>query len=387
MRSHAKLSPSGASRWIKCTAAPSLEAEYPETSSSYAEEGTFAHSLAELCTRSALGEIKKTEYQKELKALQTSEFYNQEMLEHCEEYSTYIVNKLAELKEACPDAFAELEVKLDLTEYVPEGFGTADCIIIAEPKIQVIDFKYGKGVKVEAEGNIQMELYALGALLKYGSLYDVETVGMTIVQPRLGGISEAEIDVGALRAWATTTIKPQAKTAFEGPGAFFPSEETCKFCKAAKDCKARADHFVSLFDDNPITGTLTAKEAGALLEMADGMETWLKDLKEKVTESLFQGTPIPGWKLVEGRSNRVIGCEEDELAEILRTKGKLKKADVYTMKVITLTQIEKLLGKKKTEEILGDKITKPAGAPTLARADDKRPEIFPAEQIVNAFDE
>lgn len=389
MKDHAKLSPSAASRWLNCTASPTMEAKYPTVSTSYANEGTFAHSLAELCARYALGEINKRTYNSRLKKMikgDTEGFYNQEMQDHCEEYATYIKEKYFELKEECPDAFVELEVKLDLSTIIPEGFGTADCIIVAEPKVWIVDFKYGKGIKVEAEGNVQMEIYGLGVMERYGALFHVRRVGMTIVQPRLGGISETDIDADALRAWGTIHIKPLAKAAYDGPGYFRPSEETCRFCKARQDCRARAEYFLRLFEESDDADMLTADEAGKILEKAAGIEEWLKDIKEKVTSTLFAGDPVQGWKLVEGKSNRKF-TDEKEVAAILESESDLDHDEIWITKLAGITSLEKNLGKKKFEELLGKYVIKPEGKPTLASADDKRPEIFPAEQIVNAFDE
>lgn len=386
MKAHAKLSPSAAHRWLSCTASPTLEAEYEATTSEYAEEGTFAHSLAELCASYALGKIKTRTYNARLNKMKRNDFFNQEMMDAAEEYAGYIKETYLSIRETCPDAVVELETKLDLTDYIPESFGTADCIIVGEPNMWVIDFKYGKGVKVEAEGNPQMEIYALGAISKYGALYDIRKVSMTIVQPRLGGISTYDMDAAALRAWASIHIVPLALEAYTGPGHFRPSEETCKFCRAKQDCKARADYYVGLFEDNPIHAVLNPEDAGKLLEKASGMSEWLEDLKAKVTGSLFSGIPVPGWKLVEGRSNRIF-TDEDQVAWILKEETDLEPDEIYNIKLAGITQYEKLLGKKKVTELLGEFIIKPEGKPQLAPASDKRPEIFPADKIVDAFDE
>ena len=386
MKAHAKLSPSAAHRWLSCTASPTLEAEYEATTSEYAEEGTFAHSLAELCTSYALGKIKTRTYNARLAKMKNNDFFNQEMMDAAEEYAGYIKETYLSIREICPDAIVELETRLDLTDFIPESFGTADCIIVGEPNMWVIDFKYGKGVKVEAEGNPQMEIYALGAISKYGALYDIQTVNMTIVQPRLGGISSYSMDTGALKAWASIHIIPLAKEAFEGPGHFRPSEEACKFCRAKQDCKARADYYVSLFDESPDADFLTPEDAGRILKEAAGMKEWLKDLEDKVTGCLFAGAPVPGWKLVAGRSNRTI-TDEDAVVRILKTEADLTEDQIWTKKLAGITQYEKLLGKKRFNELLSEYVVKPEGKPTLAPADDKRPEIFPADQVVNAFDE
>lgn len=386
MKSHAKLSPSAAHRWLTCTAAPTVEARYPDQTSDYAEEGTFAHELAELCTKYALGQLTKRQYAARFSRLKTNKYFSPEMLEHCEAYAFYVKEKFLSIGETCPDAFVELEVRLDLTSVIPESFGTADCVIIAEPEMWVIDFKYGKGVKVEAEGNQQMEIYALGAMAKYGQLYDIRSIGMAIMQPRLGGVSEAKIAADALRAWSVIEIMPQAKEAYEGPGHFRPSETACRFCKARQDCKARADYYVSLFEDDPDVGLMTAEEAGRLLELSAGMKDWLKDLEAKVTGSLFSGEPVPGWKLVAGRSNRKF-TDEAAVAVVLENQTDMAYEEIYVTKLAGISAIEKRLGKKKTAELLGDLIVKPEGAPVLAPADDKRPEIFPADLITKAFDE
>lgn len=386
MKEHAKLSPSAASRWLQCTASATVEQNYPSTSTAYAEEGTFAHSLAELCTRYALREITKPEYKKRLAAMSANELFSREMLDYCEDYAAYVKEKFHELKKKCPDAFVELEVKLDLTSIIPDGFGTADCIIIAEPKIWIIDFKYGKGIKVEAEGNLQMEIYGLGAMAKYKALYDIQTIGMAIVQPRLGGISETKIDAGALRAWGSIHIQPLAKEAYEGPGHFRPSEEACRFCKARKDCKARANYFMKIYGDNPFDEYMTPAEAGELLEKAAGISDWLKDLEAKVTEALFDGQSVPGWKLVAGKSNRKF-TNEEEVAAILETETDMTHEDIYKVKLIGISEIERQLGKKKAAELLGHLIIKPEGKPTLAPSDDKRPAYDPVDDIIKAFDE
>lgn len=386
MTTHAKLSPSSAFRWLKCTAAPTLEAGYPDESSAYAEEGTFAHAVAETCAGYATGLITKRTYNTRLKKFSGDELYSQEMLGHCEDYAMHVKETLESAREVCEDAIVELEVRLDLTGVIPESFGTADCVVIAEPNLHVIDFKYGKGVKVDAEGNSQMRIYALGALGKYGALYDIDTVVTTIVQPRLGGLSTDTVSVEELTEWAANEVIPKAHEAFNGPGEFCPGEDTCRFCKAAKDCRARAEYYIELFEESPESSTLTPEEAGEILERAAGIDEWQKDLKEKVFEALRQGEPVTGWKLVEGKSNRVYK-DEDAVAKILEHASGLTGDQIYTRKLITITQVEKLLGKKRTEELLGGLIVKPQGRPQLAPAADKSPEIHPDREVIDAFDE
>lgn len=385
MESHAKLSPSSAARWLTCTAAPSLEERYPEEISEYAKEGTLAHKLAELETGLALGITKKMSYTRAVKKLMQNELYSPEMAEHVKTYADYIVNTFAGVKKECEDAFTELEVKLDLAYYIPEGFGTADCVIVSDGTLNVIDFKYGKGVKVSAEDNAQMQIYALGALEKYGALYDIDVVKMTIIQPRLDAVDVAERSATELFVWGEETVRPAAKVAFEGNGEFAPSERACRFCRARASCRARADSYVNLFDESEDAETLSPEEVGALLAKAKGMKNWLKDLEEKAFSVLAAGEYITGWKLVEGKSNRKY-TDEDAIAKRLTELG-YKRSEIFTEKLITITALEKLLGKKKAGEILEGLVVKPKGAPTLAEAADKRPALNLTKDLIDAFEE
>lgn len=383
MRAHAKLSPSAASRWLECTAAPAAEAGFKEEYSEYAAEGTFAHELAELETRYAIGTLSSADYSVQFKMKSTNEFYSQEMLDHVQEYSTYIKEKVASLEGS--DPVVELEVRLDLQAWVPEGFGTADCIIVAEGHLWVIDFKYGKGVAVEAEDNPQMKLYALGAFAKYLPLYDIDQIHTVIIQPRLGGVSEAEISDQDLMAWGSHVVAPRAKKAYEGNGEYKPGESTCRFCKAAGSCKARADYFIDLFDDAETKGLMTAEETADYLRRAAGVKDWVESMKETVFNALMAGEEIAGWKLVEGKSNRKYS-DENEVYRRLKAK-RFRTQDLYEKKILGIGKMEKLVGKKKLQEICGDLIVKPKGAPTLAPADDNRPEWKPEDGVLEAFDE
>lgn len=248
-----------------------------------------------------------------------------------------------------------------------------------------MDFKYGKGVRVEATGNPQMKLYALGALLKYNTLFDIDSVRMTIFQPRLSGIqSSDEITVKELLEWAEKYVKPRAKLAYKGEGEFAPSEEVCKFCRAKAQCKARADKNLKLFDEAPDAMLLTPEEAGAILEKAADIQSWLADLEGLVSSTLLSGQPVTGWKMVEGRSNRKF-ADELKVVEAMKSAG-YDESLLYERKLITLTQMEKDFGKKAVAETLGELIIKPQGKPTLAPAKDKRPEFKPEEQLLAEFD-
>ena len=385
MNKHAKLSPSSAARWLTCTAAPSLEGQFKDETSVYAEEGTLAHSLAELETAFALEKINKSVHTRRLNLLKTHNYFTQEMLDCAENYAEYVKENLFERRKFCADAFVDLETRLDLTEYVPEGFGTADCIIVSDVALHVVDFKYGKGVKVDAKNNEQMKLYALGAYLKYGDLYEFDSVNMTIFQPRLNNISSFEILVDDLINWAEYTVKPKAKEAFEGPGIPQPSEKACRFCKAQGECKARAEMFIELFEENQDPELLSAEEAGEILLKAKDLKNWLSAIESVVFSAIANGEQVSSWKIVEGKSNRKY-VDEDKVADALLKEG-YDAEKIYTKKLITITALEKALGKKKVAEIIGDLIIKPEGKPTLAEINDIRPAICVSEAIINAFDD
>lgn len=387
---HALLSASGAARWLSCTPSARLEEKFQNESSEYAREGTVAHSLAELTTHWVLGE-NSTEQFKILKGqlLDTKDgakFYSEDMQEHATDYACFINDKLQEAKQRSSDAFAELEVRVDFSKWVPEGFGTADCIIVADDWLEVIDLKYGKGHRVEAAGNPQMRLYALGALEYYAQLYDIENIRMTIFQPRLSGTqSSDEITIDALLKWAEKTVKPKAKQAFNGKGKFAPSEETCKFCRAKEQCKARYEKNLKLFDEAEDPLLITPEDAGAVLEKAADIKAWLADLEDLVQSTLLSGKPVSGWKIVEGCSNRKF-ADEEKVAAAMKAAGH-DESELYEMKLITLTAMEKAFGKKAVAKVLGNLIIKPAGKPTLALESDKRPAYQPEDAVLAAFDE
>ena len=386
MSSHAMLSASGAARWLACPPSAKFETLFPNVSSSYAEEGTAAHAVAELAARYWLGEISEGEYENRLSTLSKGQYYNAEMQECATDYGKFISGKLKAIRETCADAVVELEAKaLDFSQWAPEGHGTGDCIIVADDWLEIIDFKYGKGFRVEAAGNPQMRLYALGAIVRYGQLYDIKNVRITIVQPRLSdGQSSDEMPVTELLEWAENYVKPRAKLAYAGEGDFSPSSNTCKFCKAKEQCRARADHNLKLFDEAPDNPLITPDEAGAILERAADIRAWLSDLEALCMKTLFAGKPVEGWKLVEGRSNRKL-VDEDKVAAAMVAAG-YAEATLYEKKLISLTQMEKDFGKKAVGEVLSGFIVKPPGKPSLAPMDDKRPAFSPDELLLDAFD-
>lgn len=387
MSKHALLSASGSSRWLECTPSARLELQFPKKSSSYADEGTAAHELCELAARYWLGELSEEDYEDKLAGLAKGKYYNAEMQECAVEYGRFISETVKARRDECPDAIVELEVKrLDFSEWVPEGFGTGDCIIVADDLLEVIDFKYGKGVRVEAEGNSQMRLYALGAIKLYGELYDIRRVRMSIIQPRINREpSTDEISIAELLDWAENYVRPKAELAFAGEGDFKPGEKTCKFCRAKEQCKARYEKNLALFDETPDTLLITPDEAGAVLEKASDIKAWLSDLENLVMTKLFEGEPVKGWKLVEGRSNRKY-TDELKVAEAMKAAG-YDEALLYERSLLGITAMEKAFGKKAVGEILKDLIYKPQGKPTLAPSNDKRAEFKPEELVLDAFDD
>lgn len=385
MAKHALLSASGAHRWLECTPSAQLELQFPQSTSEYAEEGTAAHELCELTARYWLGEISAAEYENQRDELAKGKYYNAEMQECANDYAKFVAEKTAAARETCEDAFTALEVRVDFSKYVKDGFGTGDCIIVSDNVLEIIDFKYGKGVRVEAAGNPQMKLYALGAYLEYNTLFDIDSVRMTIFQPRLSGVqSSDEITVKELLEWAEKYVKPRAKLAYKGEGEFAPSEEVCKFCRAKAQCKARADKNLKLFDEAPDVLLLTPEDAGKILEQAGDIQSWLADLESLVSFTLLAGQPVEGWKMVEGRSNRRF-ADELKVVDAMKAAG-YDESLLYERKLITLTQMEKDFGKKAIAETLGELIVKPQGKPTLAPAKDKRPEFRPEEQLLAEFD-
>lgn len=384
---HALLSASGAHRWLECTPSARLEEAFPESASSYAAEGTLAHEVAANCALYWTEQITEAEYENTLNKLKQNDLYTADMLEDCINYAKLICDKWNKLKEKCPDATVMIEAQIKYAEWAPEGFGTADCLILADGFLEVIDFKYGKGKRVDALGNPQMRMYTLGAYSTYGLVFNVEHITMTIYQPRLSGVMcDDEITIAELLKWGEEYVKPRAALAFEGKGNFCPSSEVCKFCKAKQVCRARANENLKQFDEAPDILCLTPDEAGQILEKADDIKAWLTDLENLVQSTLLEGQPVKGWKIVEGRSNRRY-ADETKVAAAMKAAG-YNDAVIYKPKeLITLTQMEKDFGKKNIATILDGLIIKPAGKPTLAPETDKRPEFKPEEQILKAFDE
>lgn len=360
---HTLLSPSSSHRWLNCTPSPRLEEQFPNNDTTAAAEGTAAHALCEHKLKKAL----------KMRSKRPVSEYDSDEMELCSDgYVEYVLEKLTEAKKLCSDPLALIEQHLDFSKYVTDGFGTGDCLIIADDTIHIIDFKYGQGVVVDATDNPQMKLYALGALEMYAGIYDIKQIALTIYQPRRNHISEWEISVDDLLEWAYTELKVKAELAYNGEGDYCAGE-WCTFCRAAVKCRARAEAKLQLaqyeFAQPPL---LSDEEIEDILGKLDDLTAWAKDIKDYAEDAAINhGKKWTGFKVVEGRSVRKY-TDEDAVAEAAKLHGY---KDIFKQSLITITEMEKLLGKREFNEILGDLVYKPPGKPTLVPESDKRPAI------------
>lgn len=365
---HALLSASSAYRWLACPPSALLSAKYEDTSSSYAQEGTAAHALAEYKVLKALG-------RKAGDPTENLDYFNEEMDEATDAYAAYVFEQVAEAKKATTDPIVLVEQRVDFSTYVPDGFGTADALIIADSKLFITDLKYGRGVLVEADHNPQLMCYALGAYEMFSALYDIETVSMTIFQPRRDNVSVFEIKASDLLGWAENTLKPAATLAAQGEGEFTVGEH-CRFCKAKADCRARAEANLALARyDFALPPTLTDADIEAILPLLDELTSWAEDIKAYALTRAVAGKEWHGYKLVAGRSNRKY-VNEDAVAKKVSDAG----FNPYEEKLLGITAMTKLLGKNRFEELLSSLIEKPQGKPTLVPESDKRPAMNSAKE-------
>ena len=360
-KGHALLSASSSERWLRCPPSARLCESYSDKGSNYAAEGTDAHELCEYKLRQALGMEAKD-------PTENLTWFNEEMADCASGYAAYILEQVEAAKQNCSDPVVLIEQRVDFSRWVESGFGTADCIIIADGTLQICDYKHGLGVLVSAEKNPQMQCYALGALELFDGIYDIDTVLMTIYQPRRDNISTYELSKDELYHWADEVLKPTADLAFAGDGNFLCGE-WCGFCKAKHDCRARADANLELARyDFKLPPLLTDEEVEEVLTRVDELVSWATDIKEYALQQAISGKEWNGWKLVEGRSNRRY-TNETAVANTVSSAG----FDPYDHKVLGVTAMQKLLGKSRFDELLAAYIEKPQGKPTLVPESDKRP--------------
>lgn len=379
-RAHAVLSASGAYRWLVCTPSVRMEEQFKDESSSYAEEGTRAHAYAEyLLTEFLLNTWNRDDEHTNLHPVIPD---NEEMDSAVREYVDLCIEKINAAKAITSAAQVVVEDRIDYSEYAPEGFGTADMVIIADGVMEVIDLKYGKGKPVSAVDNPQIRLYALGTYLKYDYVYDIKTVRMSIVQPRLNSVTTDELSAEDLLAWAES-VKEPAKLAYEGAGECV-SGPHCDFCRARHACRKLAEDMQAAIGDCKDPKLLNDSEISHILDIYSRAKSWLEAVREyALKQAVDYGKTWPGYKLVEGRSNRVIDAAA---IETLRGLGIGDEVIFKEPKMRGVTELQKLLGgAKKMEAMIGQHISKPPGAPTLATLEDKRP---PLElDLTDSFDD
>lgn len=369
---HALLSASASHRWLACLPSARLTEGMPDKSSSFAEQGTDAHRLCVYKLHVALGEAAKD-------PTENLSFFDEEMAECSDMYVQFVMEQLAKAKEACRDPIVLVEQRLDFSKWVPQGFGTGDCVVSADGTLFVIDFKYGLGVLVEAERNPQMMRYALGALSLLDGIYDIKKISMTIFQPRREHVSTYEMKKADLLSWADKVLAPTAALAMKGEGEFKAGSH-CQFCKARANCRKRAEYNLELARyDFAMPAELTDAEVEAVLSKADDLASWAADVKEYALQKAVSGKTWKDWKVVEGRSVRKY-ANETAVAETVKEAG----YDPYEQKVLGITDMTRLLGRRKFDELLSGMIVKPEGKPTLVPLSDKRPAMHTA---VNDFKE
>ena len=360
-KAHAILSASSSHRWLNCPPSARLCETYEDKGSDYAAEGTDAHSLCEYKLRKAL----------DMSAVDPSEhltWYSEEMEDCANGYAAYILELVEAAKETCAAPVVLIEQRVDFSRWVEQGFGTSDAIIISDRTLRVIDYKHGLGVLVEADNNPQMMCYALGALELFDAIYDIDSVAMTVYQPRRQNVSTFEMSKDDLYRWAEEVLKPTAELAFAGDGNFLCGE-WCGFCKAKHECRARAEANLLLAQyDFKLPPLLEDSEIEVILSRADQLVSWVNDIKEYALQQAISGKDWTGFKLVEGRSNRRY-TNEAAVTQVVTNAS----FDPYERKLLGITAMQKLLGKSRFEELLSAYIEKPQGKPTLVPESDKRP--------------
>ena len=368
MPKHAFLSASSSHRWLACPPSALLCAKEADQSSAYAKQGSDAHELCEYLLLKALGHDPPD-------PTENLDYYDAEMLSCAEGYCDFVMEQVEEARKLSADPLICVEQRLDYSRWVENGFGTGDCVIVADDLLHVIDYKYGLGVLVSASGddgtgNSQLKCYALGALDTFGDLYDIRRIKLSIYQPRRENVDTFEMSVEDLLRWADDVLSPTAKLAFTGDGEFCAGDH-CVFCKVKATCRARADYNMELAKyefEKP--AMLDDEEIAAILPMIDSLVSWATDIKEFALQQALSGTVYEGYKVVEGRSNRKYS-DETAVAKIVQDAG----YDPFEKKLLGVTAMQRQLGKKRFQELLGGLLYKPPGKPVLVPTSDSRPEM------------
>lgn len=378
-RAHARLNASSSHRWMMCPPSVKLSEQFEDKPSSYAEEGTFLHELCELKLHRYLGDMDPALIELQYAEHRDNDFYSDEAETVTDEYVAFCIETIEAVRLSCPDPLIMVEHRLDYSDFVPDGFGTGDLIIVADGVLEVIDFKGGRGVRVEANRNSQLMLYGLGALLEFDPLYDIHQVRMTIVQPRLSNLSSFEMEADDLIRWAETEVRPKAMLAYEGKGEFCAGE-WCRFCKARYTCRKRSEYHMSLAArDFKEPDLLSDEEIADILPVAESLNSWVQDLLAYATQEAVIGKTWPGYKLVAGRSIRKYTSE----AEVIKAATEAGYTDIYKTSLLGVGDLEKRMGKKAFNEVLGKYIVKPVGAPTLVPETDPRKPYANAASVFN----
>ncbi len=371
MADHALLSASSSQRWLECPPSAKLCAAHPSRGSPFAQQGTDAHALAAYKVEKALGRKVKD-------PTPDLDYYDAEMADCMDSYAGFVMEQLAEAKKTCRDPIVLVEQKLDFSRWVPDGFGTGDACIVSDDTVHVIDLKYGTGILVDAQWNPQMMCYGLGLLEAYDGIYDIRKIRMTIYQPRRDNVTTFGLTKDQLLDWAGNTLAPIAQLAWTGEGEFRAGSH-CQFCAVKASCRKRAEYNLEMARyDFEMPATLNGNEIAAILPRIDQMIQWGNDVKEYALEQALQGKRFPGYKIVAGRSTSKY-ANDDTVARIVTQAGE----DPYEKKLLGITAMRQMLGRKRFEDLLGGQIIKPPGKPTLVPETDKRPELT----TINEFKE
>ena len=374
-RGHSELGPSSSERWLKCTPSAVLSAQFQDKPSVYAEEGTFLHELCELKLHRYLGDMTRDVIERQYAEHKDNDFYSDEAESVTDEYVQFCIETIEAVKASCPDPLILVEHRFVYSEIVPDGFGTGDLLIVGDGVLEIIDFKGGRGVRVEADHNPQLMLYALAGLLEFDPLYDIHTIRMSIVQPRLNNTSSFEITPENLLRWAQTEVAPTARLAIEGKGEFKAGEH-CRFCKARHTCRKRSEYFMELAKrDFKEADLLTDEEIADILPVAQDLAKWVEDLLAYATAQAENGKTWPGYKLVASVTKRKYTND----ADVIRACTEAGFTNIYKTTLLGISDLEKAIGKKAFKDVVSPYVFKPEGKPELVPLSDRRKPISSAE--------